>query len=514
MRIAVKSGSTMAKTIFGTTEKSNFILNMEIDWYRESCGKILRIMLWAVALSQAINQMTYAVNAKFSDMIAAGGFGAVIALVLVMLRSVASIFAIAGVFALIWLVIGLMRKQMTKKSAVPCLILCASLAWAAVSLFHSYDLNVSFFGQDGRDEGWLALLIYAAVLYLGTMLRGEKEQERFLRGVLYFGIVQGVWGVLQAVFGFASQYVMIEPMLWQNAKLPSGMTDSPVTYAMLLGMLTAVAVPAALLCKEKKTRIAALICAALSVIMSFKTQTIAGLIAGIGGVLLAVEMFFMLRKKAAGKALAMPVTVCAAAVLAFAWTWFSPAINGTFRTSDNTSVGNGYHLCDGGIVWDDGYYRLSTAGPYSHAANEALDVYDAGSIRDFCAEQGLRALKIDPLLGVGPDNFIFTQLRVSMSPMENANALDRPYNDYLYLAATRGIPSLVLHFALLAVCAVYAKKHRKERSLWVTAASAGAVLFYVLTAWWGVSVLTVAPLFWMLLGMLAAEPLPQAMTKT
>lgn len=495
----------MAKTLFGTSDKSNFIMNMDLGKYRSACAGLMLVLLWAVGISQGIHQMTYTVNAELSRMMERGGFGGVIAVLAVSLRSTASVFSLAGAFAIVFLLIGLMRKQVTGRSAVPCLLLAGSLLWAVASLCHSYDVNVSLLGQDGRDEGLFALCVYASLFVLGMMLRRQALQERFLRGVMLFGIVQGMWGLMQATAGAASQYVMVEPMLLQNIKLPCGLTDSPVTYAMLLAMLLAVSVPAAMCAAEKKTRITALLCAGISMLTVFKTQVTAGLTAGLGALIWAAVIFLRRRRDIPQRAWVVPVTVLTAAVCSFGWACLSPRLNGVYHTATDEPRANGYFLCDGGIVWDDGYYRLNTAGPYSHAADGAPDADNAGEVLAYCRAQGLRAVKIDPLFGVGPDNFYFTQLRTSMEISANVNAVDRPYNDLLYVAATRGIPSLLLHLALLAVCAVSAWRRRKTGG-WTLWAAAGAVLLYLLTSLTGISVLTVTPLFWMLLGMLAAEP--------
>ena len=539
----------MAKTIFGTSEKSNFILNMDLDKYRRACGKLVLGMLWAVAASEGINQLTNSANMRLSEMVNEGGGGMVFALIMIMLRAVAIFFSIAGVFAIITVVIGLMRRQFSKAMAVPCCILAAMLGWAAISLFHSYDLKTSFFGQDGRDEGWLALLIYASVFYLGTMLRKKDDREYFLRGILNFGIVQGVWGFFQAlpVFDYIDSskglnaYRNIDPMLFWNVRLPAGLTDSPVTYAMLLGMLAAVAIPAALYAEDKQTRTRGIICGGLAVMMSFRTQTIAGLIAGCGAVLLALILFAVKRSAAKGKAFAVPVTALCAAVLAAGWIFIAPGMNHMYYHPDKTvnkepqkglsvsaveadtaeiKMPNGFTfkdrdgnphaaLYDGGIVWDDGYYRLSTAGAYSGTKAESFNIYDAASVLKYCREQGIRAIKIDPLLGVGPDNFYFTQLRTSYEIGSNTNAVDRPYNDLLYIAATRGIPSLLMHLALLVVCFVLAWKRRGVLKSWTVPAAGGAVVLYTAASMTGISVLTVSPLFWCLLGMLAAEPIAE-----
>ena len=539
----------MAKTIFGTSDKSNFILNMDLGRYRDTAAKLMMAILWCVGLSEGINHLTNRANAGFADMIDGGGFGAVIALLFVALRSTATIFSIVGVLAIIAMVIGLMRKQFSKKTAVPYLLLAGSLIWAVISLFHSYDLKTSFFGQDGRDEGWLALLIYAAVFYLGTMLREKRQQEKFLRGVMIFGIVQCIWGILQALplidykatdFGL-SPYRNLDPMLLWNLRLPTGMTDNPVTYAMMLGMLGAVSVPASLIAKEKKTIASAIICRCLCIVMAIKTQTVTGLIAA-GGILICMIVTAVIKRKESDyRAWLMPLLTVIAVAVGGLWVWFTPAINQTYRRPDRATIKqaeegiafaareddvadivrpNGFTmtnadgrelpaLYDGGIVWDDGYYRLGTQGPYSATADNAVDVYDAFAVRKYCREQGVRALKIDPLLGVGPDNFYFTQLRVSYDVGGNPNSVDRPYDDYLYIAATRGIPSLILHIVLLGWCFLRAWQRRKDGNGWLLTAAVSAVLVYAVTAFTGISVLSVAPLFWMLLGMLAADPVAE-----
>ena len=50
-----------------------------------------------------------------------------------------------------------------------------------------------------------------------------------------------------------------------------------------------------------------------------------------------------------------------------------------------------------------------------------------------------------------------------------------------------------------------AQKGRKR----LLTAAASAALVYAVTAFTGISVLSVAPLFWMLLGMLAADPIAE-----
>ncbi|MDD5947296.1 MAG: O-antigen ligase family protein [Oscillospiraceae bacterium] len=502
----------MPKTIFNTTEKSNFILNLDLDRYRASCCKLLFAMLVAVAGSACVFQLTYAVNSDLSNMLNDGGFGGVLALLLISLRSISVVFSVAGVAAMIATVVGLMRSQFSKATAMPYLLVLGGLIWGTISLINSFDNSISFFGLNGRDEGLLSLLIYGCVFYLGSMLRRQKNLSKFVTLLLGFGIAQGVWGLLQSLPlpSFPNEYRMVDPLLYQNLYLPSGFTDSPITFAMLLGMVLAVAIPCAMLSPSEKQRTLAYICMAISGVLLLKTQTVAGVIAAAFAVILAVVLWCMKRKAAPAKHWLTPVILIGALAVSFGWSWISPSLNGAYKTYNGESLQNGYGFYDGGIVWDDGFYRLATSGPYTSYVEHDFDIYDTASVLKYCHGEGRRVIQKYPLVGTGPDNFTYSQLRSSMEIFQNANSIDRPYNDYLYIAATRGIPALVLYVALLTVALWLGIGYYRKTQHWAYLAAIGGVICFALTAFVGVSVLTVTPMVWMLLGVLVGEPLADA----
>ena len=498
----------MPKTIFHTTEKSNFVLNMDLDKYRAFCVKLLTAMLCFIGFAEMIFQLTYSSTVNFNQMVAEGGMGAFLALIAVGLRSVAVFFSTFGVFVVIAMIVGMMRKQFAKSTAIPYLLVLAMLLWAVGSLLHSYDIRDSLFGQDGRDEGWFALLIYGAVFYVASMLRREKNIRLLLNLTMGFGLVQCLWGFVQSLpIPFPNEYSFVGPLLFENLHLPSGLTDSPITYAMLLSMLLCIAIPAVICGKEKKQRTFALVCAAFDMLMLFKTQTIAGLLGACFGILLAVILSIVCRKKSAGKAWLMPLVLAGALAVSGVWVFFTPTINGAYRTYNDAPLPNGFAFYDGGIVWDDGFYRLSTACPYSAHVEHDFEIEDASSVLTYAWSEGTRVIAKDPVWGTGPDNFWYEQLRTSMALNGNSNGVDRPYNDFLFIAATRGVPSLVLYVVLLLLCLIQGIRNRKQTGSWVYLSAVFAVLAFTLTSMVGISVLTVSPLHWMMLGVLVGVPI-------
>ena len=90
----------MPKTIFGTTEKSNFILNMDLDKYRSACGKLSLIVFWATGCSQLLNHMLSSSEMALADALEGGGLTGWFVFFLLLLRRVSLVFSLTAVFGL------------------------------------------------------------------------------------------------------------------------------------------------------------------------------------------------------------------------------------------------------------------------------------------------------------------------------------------------------------------------------------------------------------------------------
>lgn len=501
----------MPKTLFHTTDKSNFILNMDLDKFRVFCSKLLAALMMIVGGSEIVFQLSYSYTTDLNDMIQEGGFGMFLSLLIITLRSIATIFSIVGVIAVVAAFIGGMRQQLSKKNLLPYGLLGAGFLWAVISLFNSFSYRDSLFGQDGRDEGLFTLLIYGCLFLVGSMLRRKENIMRTINLVLGFGLFQCLWGLLQCCpfFEFPNAYKFVDPLLKQNLFLPCGLTDSPITFAMLLTMLLCLAIPAAVFAEKKAQRVYATVSAGVFWLLLLKTQTIASVLGAGFTALLAVILLICGRKKKQGKSVVLLLTMVLSIGVSAVWVYFSPSINGAYTTWNNAPVADGFAVYDGGIVWDDGFYRLSTACAYSSFREHDFEIGDASSVIRYAWSEGVRTIKRYPIVGTGPDCFWYMQLRENMALLSNCNGVDRPYNDFLYIAASRGIPALLLYVALLAVCIGYGIRRRKQTASWVYLSAIFAVLGFTLTSMVGISVLSVSPLLWMMLGVLIGEPLDE-----
>lgn len=85
--------------------------------------------------------------------------------------------------------------------------------------------------------------------------------------------------------------------------------------------------------------------------------------------------------------------------------------------------------------------------------------------------------------------------------VEKYNAIiDKAHNEYIQLAATIGIPGLITY--LIFIYAIIKDKIRKVFNVNVYFIIVVTVLTYMVQAFFNISTIGIAPLFWMLLGII------------
>jgi len=470
-----------AKTIFHTTEKSNFILNMTPESYYGFNLKILMGFLILMPL--------FSVPLEFFKVYSVPGMA----------------LSIIGVFAIVFVFIGFMKDETPKKLFLPAYLLGAMLIWGLVSLYNSYFYSISLFGSDGRSEGWLSVFFYGSFFLLGAQLGTDDNRLKLLHGMYYMGLVECFWSLLQMLpIGLPNYYQNLEPLLLFDVCLPSGLAGSPVFLALILTLLLIPAFTEAVFTENNKQKLINLICIFCFSLTAIRTQCLIGVIGTILAVLIALVYAFI---KKAGKELTLcAVTAVIAILLAFVWSWFAPSLNKTYtrETSESIQISDGFNFYDGSIAWTDSSYRLAVSGYYiKNTSNNPNGNFDISSLSDFYSyvwKNTLDVIKKYPLAGSGPDSLVYPQLYKSRSIAANPNVFDRCYNYYLHLAGTLGIPMLLLFLALMILTLSRGAKACKQQDNWLWFSIFSAVILYLLLMLIGISGITSAPLFWMLAG--------------
>ncbi len=477
----------MPKTIFGTSEKSNFILNMRYTTVRK----------WIIGLLCACIIVPLIGGMVITGIDGTSSF-------------LGSFLYATGFSCILFYIVLLLRKDITFKK-YPSAFLIIGLAVLAFASYYRVvlngasqeDINTMLLGETGRYEGLLSLFAYFGIFLLATAVMKYANVKRIFDILIGAGIVQSFVAILQHIpCGFPSDFRKLPALvLLKDVHLSSGLSDSPIFYGSFLTLVTAVAVSGAIYDENIRR---ARIYGASSVLFFMTglfTSSVVPLI-GIGtGLALVVILEFTAGKggtkfndgilKSSKKRL-LAIIISMAAI--FGITAVAQGIN----LYDISAFSGIKVYRDKSIAYSDAFYRLYIVNDQSKV-NEATH-WEIG------AERSLDMIKKHPLLGVGPDMMAKYQLAVKEL---NTDSIDRSYNEYLYIAATRGIPSLVIYLALLGLTvfklAKGLKKFSADKKMWFRPALLAAVIAYSVQAFFSVSAVTVAPFFWLLLGISHSE---------
>lgn len=138
-----------------------------------------------------------------------------------------------------------------------------------------------------------------------------------------------------------------------------------------------------------------------------------------------------------------------------------------------------------------------------------------GSYRGLIWKTCLALLPEYWLHGCGPDTLSFLHLT---SPSNQNMLIDKAHNEFLQIAVTQGIPALLAYFSFLYFvfrCAlVNLTKSIASKVDWINYALFAAFFGYLIQSFFNISVVTVAPYFWLICGLICSSNQLQAETKT
>jgi putative inorganic carbon (HCO3(-)) transporter len=135
-----------------------------------------------------------------------------------------------------------------------------------------------------------------------------------------------------------------------------------------------------------------------------------------------------------------------------------------------------------------------------------------GSYRGVAWKMAIRIIKDYPIFGIGPDSFgiktIANQRYYWSECLKLGCYFDKAHCEYLQIAATTGIPSLICYISFISLIAVgVIKKYikaLKEKKKFTIYMIVGASLFaYLMQAGANISITCIAPIFWIMLGVAA-----------
>jgi hypothetical protein len=452
----------MPKTIFGTTERSNFILNMK--------HKTVQNWLFIAAFAAVCLPILGGVVPSVSDVkyywmsigIYTAGFFALLCFLTAALRGDVKPAHNKGFWAVVFITVW-------------------SFFSYAYTMANPYEglanpsrpsgLFTPLIGEYGRYEGLLSLIAYAGIFFVGVCISEKKTINRVFDIIIAMGIFQSLWGILQHIpgLGFPNMYKDLPTLSYDNVYMASGTTDSPIFFGAFLTLAGGVAVISAAFAKSAKRRV---LCGAAALMMftvGLFTSSITPIIGFCAVVIFGFIWAIFSYKKTKNKA---PLIIMGILTVALAVIFIIVLLT------------QGIWIRDAYIARFDEFYRKSIMG---------ATVNDSRSLYNVAWNKSLAVIRQFPIFGVGPDCLAAFLNFATMN-------YDKSYNEFLYIAATRGIPALIGFITLIVLFVVRMKKQAAKYAdplTFVIITAAGA---YLIQSFVNASAITVAPIFWLLTG--------------
>ena len=460
------------KTIFNTTEKSNFILNMPAETLR----KYIRNLLVICVILPFIGGFFW----LFTDKAKYLG---------------ASLLTLSGFTSVLIFIVALLKKDVIFHKNISYIILVALMIFAAVTAAFALDSSIGIYGKEGRNEGVLAILSYGGLFLLGSLI-SKKEDVKFIFDTLIFiGILQCIISLLQhfQLFDFPTGFKNLYSIAVENCFLPEGTSGSPIFFATFLTLVSGIAMAG--VCYEKQIKkllfyFAALILFALNALFTSSIIPLIGIPLAFITICI-IEFIRIIKNKIAFQESIFLNPILKLLIIALSFGLIFVAV----------LMVEGITIRDKAIAFEDSFYKLFISGSltrklqhfYTHTWGGTIDI-----------------IKMYPFIGTGPDCLYIPQMD-SGNLVGTPNLFDKSYNDYLYTAATRGIPSLILYLSLLGVTIKRTfggiKQFFSDSENWYKIALLASILSYAVVMFFGVSTVLVAPYFWIMLGIANSKKL-------
>ncbi|MGN0599187.1 MAG: O-antigen ligase family protein [Oscillospiraceae bacterium] len=457
------------KTIFGTTSKSNFILNMKSDTLQNWIAALLAA---CIIVPQITGFVVYGVNASPSFMSAGLYF--------------------TGFSCILFFLIAMIKGSLSFKKEKILWLVAFMAVWAFASYYgaviragdQTEIINTALSGEIGRYEGLLSLLGYFGIFCLAACVTKGKTIRLVIDTMIAAGVVQALFAVFQHIPGlrFMPNFADLPTVALRDVMLSNGLSENPIVFGSFLTIVFAAALTGAVY--EKSVLRARLYGAAAMLfwLVGFFTSSIVPII-GMSAVFIIISAVIFVSKPVSfesGRLKSSVYRYAAAAVamaLIFALIW----------------IFQGIYIRDKAIAYYDAFFRLFIVVNYSYVNTQSLG--------EIGLEKSLYFIKEHPILGIGPDLMAKYQL---FSEELSLCSIDRSYNEIVYVAATRGIPAAAA-FVIFLGASVKSSFVKLKASLnvasWQDTAVFTAIAAYIVQSFFSFSSILCAPMFWMLCGL-------------
>lgn len=379
------------------------------------------------------------------------------------------------IFVLVtWLYIFIKRKSLfikiTKHDLLPEKIIFILFLLVGVSTIFSVDRMTSIYGVMDRKEGIFTLFSYFSVFLFSTWLLDDKKLDKILPSIAYISIIVSGYGILQ--------HYSLDFLQRNSLKLKYNSTysffDNQNFFASYLVLIILITI--SLFLSEKSKNYATLYF--FTVCIAFVSLIFSNTRSGYLGIFFSfvfITFFVIYKRKYLWKKWGILIVSLSLLLLII-----NLSENGQYTNRINSVVTDSYKVVSNQSTGHEGSARIFI---WVNSLPLVLDFFWIGS---------------------GPDTFglVFPDDK-EIIDFTGGALVDKAHNEYLQMAITMGVPTLLTYllFVLIVLIRAFkAVKRAKGNEKIILYGLISAIFGYLVQAFFNISVVPVAPLFWALLG--------------
>ena len=356
------------------------------------------------------------------------------------------------------IILGLFLKKVYKKNKID-IFLILIIIFAIISTIFAYKPQKALFGEFLRYEGLFTILYYITILFITSFIKKE-DRKKVVLGILIFGLIQCIYGICQRLF-----LLNARTMIYKGSINTTGFTGNPNFFGALMIICACQSLGLFFYSKSRLNEVIFLILTYLFFIGILLSKTRSSLLSLM--FILILLFIYSLKKKYIKKY----IILCLVFVFVCVF----------------------LHLLHLSPVFED---IVTVSSEMSEVAKgNAKDNYGSNRIKLW-----KETIKIVPnylLHGVGIDNFANV---IDGNPIRyQGHMFDKAHNEYLQILVTMGIFSLIsylcLHFIIIKNGIINTFKNNEIYLIL-------PVIGYLVQAQFNISVIEVAPIFYISLGLL------------
>lgn len=399
-----------------------------------------------------------------------------------------SVLLIAGFTLLILLLANYKTLTLDQKD----FLILIFMGLVLISTFLSSNFKISIFGQENRYEGMLMFATYIIIYLCSKRYFKYKKISNFINIMFVVAMIIGILGIVQKYVSNAELY----PIFGKGICATFGNSNF---FGSLISIILPISTAIFILNGSKRGFVLSLVMFFNMMASGTRSAWVAFIVVGVlGGAYIIKEKNkkYLLR--------AFILIIFFIIILTYLLNGFTFVID-RFKNHNELIGEENISMIQNEPIKTTTEIKIETMENELKEAKETGVFYKIGSGRVEIWKMTLKLMSKQPIFGCGPDNILNGLVKncseeVVAFTERTKTTVDKAHNEYLQIGATIGIPALICYLTFIGLILFPKIKLALNNKRYLILCL--AIISYLMQAFFNISTIGVAPLFWMMLGLI------------